>query len=464
MSLPIVAIVGLPNAGKSTFFNKIVGGQVAVTSEVAGTTRDRQYAEVPWNGSVFNMTDTAGLAFFGDENELERSVKKQIDIATKEADVLVLLVDGKAGVDTMDRSVLLAFRKIKKPVILAVNKLDSPKDLESITAPFYKLGIKAVFPISSVTGRGIGDLLDHVVSLLPPAASNTDNRQLTTDNGIHVAIVGKPNVGKSSIFNQIVDDERVVVSDVPGTTRTAIDSKVVIDGDEYTFIDTAGLKKKEHRQARPDIYSGFQTYKSIRRSDVCLFVIDASQPVTSQDQAIAAEIIDQEKGCIILATKIDAYLKDSKRKGTAGAGKKSKDSTITESEVGSLQAYISHNFPFLWMCPVYFVSGLTGEGITDALKNIKPIYQRRHKEVSQEELDALFKKWMKIAPPKRLLDQKEPKAYGLKQIATDPPKFEILVNHTPAIQETFRKTIENAIIKDLDFWGTPIKVHKVKKL
>lgn len=462
MSLPIVALVGLPNAGKSTFFNKIVGGQVAVTSEVAGTTRDRQYAEVPWNGAVFNMTDTAGLAFFGDQNELERSVKKQIDIATKEADVLVLLVDGKAGADTMDRSVLLAFRKIKKPVVLAVNKLDSPKDLESITAPFYKLGIKAVFPISSVTGRGIGDLLDHVVSLLPQSEPQTSSLPAATS--ISVAIVGKPNVGKSSIFNQIVNDERVVVSDVPGTTRTAIDSKITIDGDEYTFIDTAGLKKKEHRQARPDIYSGFQTYKSIRRSDVCLFVIDASQPVTSQDQAIAAEIIDQEKGCIILATKIDVYLKGSKRGGTAGAGKKHTDSTITESEVGSLQAYISHHFPFLWMCPVYFVSGLTGEGITDALKNIKPIYERRHKKVSQEDLDALFKKWMKIAPPKRLLDQKEPKAYGLKQIATDPPKFEILVNHTPAIQETFRKTIENAIIKDLDFWGTPIKVHKIKKI
>lgn len=469
MKLPIVAIVGLPNAGKSTFFNKIVGGQVAVTSEVAGTTRDRQYAEVPWSTHTFSLTDTAGLAFFGDENELERSVKKQIDIATKEADVLLLLVDGKAGVDAIDRSVLLAFRKIKKPVVLAVNKLDSPNNLESLTAPFYKLGVKAVFPISSVTGRGIGDLLDHVVSVLPPSDPTTYSLPASSAGGqpttsISVAVVGKPNVGKSSIFNQIVEDERVVVSDVPGTTRTAIDSKIILDGDEYTFIDTAGLKKKEHRQARPDIYSGFQTYKSIRRSDVCLFVIDASQPVTSQDQAIAAEIIDQEKGCIILATKIDAYLKDSKRTGTAGAGKKSKDSAITETEVAPLQAYISHNFPFLWMCPVYFVSGLTGEGINDALKNIKPIYERRHKEVSQEDLDALFKKWMKIAPPKRLLDQKEPKAYGLKQIATNPPKFEILVNHTPAIQETFRKTIENAIIKDLDFWGTPIKVHKIKKI
>lgn len=462
MKLPIVAIVGLPNAGKSTFFNKIVGGQVAVTSEIAGTTRDRQYAEVPWSTHTFSLTDTAGLAFFGDENELERSVKKQIDIATKEADVLLLLVDGKAGVDAIDRSVLLAFRKIKKPVVLAVNKLDSPNNLESITAPFYKLGIKAVFAISSVTGRGIGDLLDHVVSILPHSEPSAHHLPPTTS--ISVAIVGKPNVGKSSIFNQIVEDERVVVSDVPGTTRTAIDSKVTIDGDEYTFIDTAGLKKKEHRQARPDIYSGFQTYKSIRRSDVCLFVIDASQPVTSQDQAIAAEIIDQEKGCIILATKIDAYLKDTKRKGTAGAGKTAKASTITETEVAALQAYISKNFAFLWMCPVYFVSGLTGEGIDDALKNIKPIYERRRKVVSQEDLDALFKKWMKISPPKRLLDQKEPKAYGLQQIATDPPKFEILVNHTPAIQETFRKTIENAIIKDLDFWGTPIKVHKIKKI
>lgn len=451
MSLPVVALVGLPNAGKSTLFNKIVGGQLAVTSEVAGTTRDRQYMEVAWNGRHFNLLDTAGLDFFGDQDELEISVKKQIDIATKEADVLLLVTDGKAGVEALDRNVILSFRKIKKPAIVVVNKLDSPKNTEALAAPFFKLGLKSVFSVSSVTGRGIGDLLDHLVSILPQAKSESTTENLPSKSSIHVAIVGKPNVGKSSIFNKILNQERVVVSNIPGTTRTAIDSKVEIDGVDYTFIDTAGLKKKEHRQDRPDIYSGFQTYKSIRRSDVCLFVIDSNEKITSQDKAIAEEIIHQEKGCIVLVNKIDTYDK------TPIHG-----STKTDRE--ALQSYVSKHFPFLWMCPVYFVSGLTGEGITDALKNIKPIRERRCKQVSQEDLDALFKRWMKIAPPKRLLDQKEPKAYGIKQTAIDPPKFELLVNHTPAIQEIFRKTIENAIVKELDYWGTPIKVHKVKKI
>ena len=467
MTLPIVALVGLPNAGKSTLFNKIVGGQLAVTSEVAGTTRDRQYAEVAWNGKHFNLLDTAGLDFFGDKDELEISVKKQIDIATKEADILLLVTDGKAGVEALDRNVILSFRKIKKPSIVVVNKLDSPKNTEALAAPFFKLGLKSVFSVSSVTGRGIGDLLDQVVSILPSKTSDSHVSQLrpgyvgqaslTSQASINVAIVGKPNVGKSSIFNKILGQERVVVSNIPGTTRTAIDSEINIGGIDYTFIDTAGLKKKEHRQARPDVYSGFQTYKSIRRSDVCLFVVDATEPITSQDKSIAEEIIHQEKGCIVLVNKIDLYNASQKRP-------KEKEKTGEAPENLKLQAYISHHFPFLWMCPVYFVSGLDGTGLTEALEQIKPIAERRAKTVPEETLKALLAKCMKTNPPKRLMDQKVPKVFDLLQIATNPPKFQLLVNHTPAIQEQFRKSIENAIIKELDFWGTPIKVHKVKKI
>ncbi len=466
MHLPIVALVGLPNAGKSTLFNKIVGGQLAVTSEVAGTTRDRQYAEVAWNGKHFNLLDTAGLDFFGDKDELEISVKKQIDIATTEADILLLVTDGKAGVEALDRNVILSFRKIKKPAIVVVNKLDSPKNTEALAAPFFKLGIKSVFSVSSVTGRGIGDLLDHITSLLPDS-DPANAYPLTPKASIAVAIVGKPNVGKSSIFNKILGQERVVVSNIPGTTRTAIDSEIQIDGVDYTFIDTAGLKKKEHRQARPDVYSGFQTYKSIRRSDVCLFVVDATEPITSQDKAIAEEIIHQEKGCIILVNKMDLYELETKRgkKPSTPLSKETLDKTNNQQfAINNLQLYISHHFPFLWMCPVYFVSGLDGTGLAEALEQIKPIFDRRAKTVPEETLKALLAKCIKANPPKRLMDQKVPKISGLVQIGTNPPKFQLLVNHTPAIQEQFRKSIENAIIKELDFWGTPIKVHKVKKI
>lgn len=473
MSLPIVAIVGPPNAGKSTLFNKIIGEMKAVTSDVAGTTRDRQYAPTAWNGAAFELVDTAGLdspstpsskgvhsssAAFkggarGGESELETSVNKQIDVAAKEAQVIVMVVDGKLSPDSLDRQVLLKFRKSKQPVVLAINKLDSPKNLEALTASFLKLGLKAVFPVSSVTGRGIGDMLDHIVSVLPAAKLDPTPLALSPSTGIAVAIVGKPNVGKSSIFNQILKNERVVVSNVPGTTRTAIDSEITIDGTDYTFIDTAGLKKKAARQAQPDVFSSYQTYKSIRRSDVCFFVIDATEEVTSQDQSVAQEIISQEKGCIVLVNKIDLYDAGQQKKKTVAAPTRDK-----------LQAYVSHHFPFLWMCPVFFVSGKTGEGLSDAITAVKKIDESRKQVVDPEALKDLLARRKKQNPPKRLMDQKEPKVYSLAQVETNPPKFELLVNHTPAIQENFRKSVENAIIKELDFWGTPIKVRLVKKV
>ena len=463
MSLPIVALVGPPNAGKSTLFNKIIGEMKAVTSDVAGTTRDRQYAPTGWNGAAFELVDTAGLEADA-ASELEASVHKQIEVAAKEAQVIVMVVDGKLPPDSLDRQVLLKFRKSKQPVVLAINKLDSPKNLEALTASFLKLGLKAVFPVSSVTGRGIGDMLDHIVSVLPTAEqeetrdtrldSGVDPRRKRQETGsIGVAIVGKPNVGKSSIFNQILKDERVVVSNVPGTTRTAIDSDVTINGTDYTFIDTAGLKKKAARQAQPDVFSSYQTYKSIRRSDVCFFVVDATEEVTSQDQSVAQEIISQEKGCIVLVNKIDLY--------DAGQQKKK---TVAEPSREKLQAYISHHFPFLWMCPVFFVSGKTGEGLSEAIAAINKIDASRKQIVNPEALKDLLARRKKQNPPKRLMDQKEPKVYSLAQVETNPPKFELLVNHTPAIQENFRKSVENAIIKELNFWGTPIKVRLVKKV
>lgn len=463
MSLPIVAIVGPPNAGKSTLFNKIIGEMKAVTSDVAGTTRDRQYAPTGWNGAAFELVDTAGLEADA-AGELELSVHKQIEVAAKEAQVIVMVVDGKLPPDSLNRQVLLKFRKSKQPVVLAINKLDSPKNLEALTANFLKLGLKAVFPVSSVTGRGIGDMLDHIVSVLPSSSlplskgelegvdTRTSNLEPETSS-IAVAIVGKPNVGKSSIFNQLLKDERVVVSNVPGTTRTAIDSKINIDGTDYTFIDTAGLKKKAARQAQPDVFSSYQTYKSIRRSDVCFFVVDATEEVTSQDQSVAQEIISQEKGCIVLVNKIDLY--------DAGQQKKK---TVAQPNREKLQAYISHHFPFLWMCPVFFVSGKTGEGLSEAIAAINKIDASRKQIVNPEALKDLLARRKKQNPPKRLMDQKEPKVYSLAQVETNPPKFELLVNHTPAIQENFRKSVENAIIKELDFWGTPIKVRLVKKV
>lgn len=434
--LPILAIVGEPNVGKSTLMNKIYGERIAVTSVVAGTTRDRQYLDTSWNGVDFTMVDTAGITF-GNAQELEAELEQQIDVATQEATMLLLVVDGKGTVDVIDRKALLKFRKMKKPIVVAVNKLDSPNNLEAATAPFLKLGIKNVFPISSVTGRGIGDLLDQIAKELKKVAV----KKTVVPKGIAVSIVGKPNVGKSSILNKILNEQRVIVSPIPGTTRTAIDTHVKINKVDYTFIDTAGLKRKDHRQKQPDVFSGFQTFKSIRRSDVVMFVIDVNEPITKQDQVIAGEILDLAKGVIIVGNKMDMY-DDAEKK---------------------LQDYISLHFPFLWFSPVFLVSAKNGRGLPEAIDAIKPIYENRQRQVSDEDLQVVLEQTLKTNPPKRLRDQREPKIYSISQIADNPPNFQIIVNRSGAISTQYRRFLLKHLIKRLDLYGTPIKLSLKQK-
>lgn len=430
--LPIVAIVGEPNVGKSTLLNKIAGYRAAVTSPVAGTTRDRQYVDTSWNGVTFTLVDTAGITF-GHTGELETALNEQIDIAVDQADLLLFVVDAKAGREQVDRKTIQKFRRSKKPVVVAINKMDSPKNIESTVAPFQALGIKALFPTSAVTGRGLGDLLDHITNFLKQ--HHLDNvAELAKLQGIAVSIVGKPNVGKSSILNKILGQKRVVVSELPGTTRTAVDTQTQIDGQDYSFIDTAGLKKKEHRQKLPDIFSGFQTFKAIRRSDISLLVVDASSPITKQDQHIAAEIIEQNKGVVIVANKMDLY----------------------HGGEQELRDYISYNFPFLWYSPLIFVSAQTGQGINGVIEALKPIYANRHKVIDQDKIDQLLKTTLKFNAPKRLRDQKIPKVMGLKQLATNPPVFQLLVNYPATISQAYRRYLLKHIMKAFDFWGTPV--------
>lgn len=447
-NLPLVAIVGQPNAGKSTLINKIIRKPLAVTSDVAGTTRDRQYVDTTWSGVDFTLVDTAGLDLHGTEG-LEMSLLKQIDVALEEADVVVFVVDGKEPVSAVSKEAIKKFRGHKKPLILVVNKLDSARAHTEKLIEFQKLGIKPVFPVSSVSGVGMGDMLENITETLTKL--NLHEIKKVKDTGIAISIVGKPNVGKSSIFNSILKEERVVVSPIAGTTRTAIDSRIKINGVDYTFIDTAGLKKKEHRQSEPDLFSGFQTFKAIRRSDVCFFVIDSTQEITKQDQRVAQEILAMDKGCIILANKCD-LLED---KSVLGKNTKS----ITKNHGDQYQTvrdYISHHFPFLWMCPLFFVSAVSGQGLDEVLNSVEPIWQRRNKTIESSVLKDLLKKKMKENPPKLLRDQKPPKVLGLNQLETNPPLFELVVNHPAAISMQFRKFLENSITKELDFYGTPI--------
>lgn len=429
--LPIIALVGEPNAGKSTLMNKIAGKQLAVTSPIAGTTRDRQYADSEWNGRSFSMVDTAGITF-SETGELESALLEQIDVALAEADVILFVVDGKTAAESLDRKTILKFRKSKKPVILALNKLDSPKQLEQTIADFQSLGIKQIFGVSALTGRGLGDLLDACVEALPPEKEMTEKKE----SDIAVAIVGKPNVGKSSLLNAILKEKRVVVSSIPGTTRTAIDTETEINGTTYTFIDTAGLKRKDYRQELPDQYSGFQTFKSIRRSDVAILVISALEPISKQDQHIAGEIVDMAKGCILVVNKMDEFHGDETR----------------------LRDHVSYHLPFLWYSPLFFTSAVTGENIDEVIAAIKPILENRKKEIPQEDLDRLLAKSLEVNPPKLLRDQRKPKVLGLTQIGTEPPTFELYVNFPAAISTQYRKSLQKAIAKYMDFWGTPVEL------
>jgi GTP-binding protein len=433
-NFPLVALIGAPNTGKSTLLNKIAGKHLAITANMAGTTRDRQYVDTFWDGVGFTLVDTAGLDLAG-EGELEENIQKQIEVAVKEAQVLIMVADGKQPARALDASVLKHFRKTDKPIILAVNKLDSPK-FETALAEFQVLGIKPLVAVSAVTGRGIGDLLDLVVKQLPQSPS-----EQPLPSGPAVALVGKPNVGKSSIFNRLLSEERVVVSATPGTTRTSIDTLLKFEGEDYTLIDTAGLKKKEHKQTQADLYSGFQTFKSIRRSDVVLFVVDSVEQVTKQDKQIAQEIIQMEKGCVILVNKMDIY----------------------DSEEKKLRDYVSFHFPFLWMCPIFFVSGKTGSNLKEALRAVKPIVENRQKEISAEDLENFLQRKLKQNPPKLLRDQKQPKVFSLTQIGHTPPAFELLVNHPATISSQFRHFLQNAIIKELGFWGTPVRLNLLGK-
>ncbi len=433
VSLPLVAIIGRPNVGKSTLVNRLAATREAIVHPVAGVTRDRNYIETDWAGRAFTIIDTGGISF-QDEGLLEREVTRQATLAMEEADVIVFVVDGDSGVMSEDERIAKVLRGSEKPVILAVNKIDSERE-EMDVYQFYKLGLGDPYPVSAMHGLGAGDLLDAVVALLPEA------KEPVAPEEIKVAIVGRPNAGKSSLLNRIIGEERAIVSDVPGTTRDAIDTVFEMNGDKYRFIDTAGLRRPPKVKEDLEYYGFVRSLRALDRADIALVVVDASVGATQQDQRIAAYA--ETRGCatVIVANKWD----------TVEAEK------ATEAERG-----IREKLKFVGYSPVLRVSALTGRGVSKVMKAVQKAYAEYEKRIPTAKVNSFVERLRAIgyAPSKK---GKSLRIGYAAQIGTKPPSFVFFVNDPSLVTESFERYLENRLREAFGFEACPISMRFRRK-
>lgn len=431
MSKPTIAIVGRPNVGKSTLFNRIVGGRRAIVSEAAGTTRDRHFGEAEWGGRSFWIVDTGGLV--PDSNDsMDRAIRRQVELALDEADLIVFLVDGKEGLLAVDRAIADRLRKANRPVLLAVNKLD---DLERSTAQydFYRLGFGDPVGVSAAVGKGSGDLLDAIVARLPPKRADE------MEPAIGVAIVGRPNVGKSSLANRLLGEERHLVAPEAGTTRDAIDSLLRFRGRGLNFIDTAGLRKRSKVEDDVEFYSTLRTRRAIERADVCVLVVDAALGLHTQDLRIATEVWDRGAGLIIAVNKWD--LVEEKDANTARRGEES----------------LAERAPFLRDVPFLYVSALTGQRVRNLLDLILEVAADRDLRVPTSEVNRVLEQLVqRAAPPQKPGD--EVKLLYASQIGTAPPTFAIVTNRPDDVPESYQRYLSHGFRTAWRFSGSPLRL------
>lgn len=430
MSKPVVAIVGRPNVGKSTFFNYLAGRRISIIDDTPGVTRDRIYAETEWRGRKFTIIDTGGIEP-DTEDYIKQQMVRQAHFAIEMADVIIMLVDAKAGLTAMDEDVANLLRKAAKPVLVAVNKVDAPGQAPADVYEFYNLGMGEIYPISSIHGLGIGELLDAVYEHFPPAAETDEN-----DDAIKVAVIGKPNVGKSSIINRILGEERVIVSDVPGTTRDAIDTRFEVDGRRYVFIDTAGIRRKSKVEDEIEKYSVLRSLAAVDRADVCIIMLDAQEGVTEQDTRIAGYAHEQGKASIIAVNKWD----------------------LVEKKTGTLEEYkkkIATDMDFMSYAPIVFISAKTGQRVNRLLELIDYVYDQATLRIQTGVLnDVLNEAIAMVQPPsdkgKRL------KIYYMTQTGVRPPTFVLFVNDAELMHYSYERYLKNTLRSNFGFEGTPI--------
>lgn len=432
MSKPIVAIVGRPNVGKSTLFNKISGSRISIVEDTPGVTRDRIYNNIEWNGRALTLVDTGGIEPRVDDMMLGY-MREQAQTAIETADVIVFMVDVTTGVTASDRDVATMLMKSRKPLILCVNKVDSVGELPMEYYEFYELGIDGdPIPVSSVHGTGTGDLLDRIVELCPDTEAEEE------DDSIKVAVIGKPNAGKSSIINKILGENRLIVSNIAGTTRDAIDTAFENEFGRYTFIDTAGIRRQSKVNDRIEKFSVLRSKAAVERADVCLILIDGTEGLTEQDERIAGLAHEAGKPSVIVVNKWDAVEKDN---GTVKA---------FEDKIRTGLAYMSY-------APIMFVSAKTGQRVGKLFELINRIYEQSCMRISTGMLnDVLSDAVMRVQPPtdkgRRL------KIYYITQTSVKPPVFVIFCNDAELFHFSYQRYIENQIREVFGFYGTPIVI------
>ena len=431
MNKPIVAIVGRPNVGKSTFFNKISGQRLAIVDDTPGVTRDRIYADAEWNGRAVTLVDTGGIEPVTD-SELLKQMRIQAQLAIDSADVIIFLTDVSTGVTADDKDVSTMLRKSGKPVLVAVNKCDKgvpPPDFYE----FYSLGFEDVFPVSSLHGTGTGDLLDRVVELLPPENGSPDE-----EDYIRVAVIGKPNAGKSSIVNRIAGEERAIVSDVPGTTRDAIDSKVENSYGKYIFVDTAGIRRSAKIDDKLEKYSVMRAELAVERADVCVIMVDANEGVTAQDERIAGIAHNAGKPSVIVINKWDTVEKDN-------------DTTKNfTKKVYDALSYMTY-------APVLFVSAKTGQRVDRLFELINYVANSAATRISTGMINDLLNDATQLVQPPS--DKgRQLKLYYMTQTGIKPPTFVIFCNRAELFHFSYQRYIENCLRNTYGFEGTPIRI------
>ena len=429
MARPVVTIVGRPNVGKSTLFNRIAGKRISITEDTPGVTRDRIYAEGEWLDKHFTLIDTGGIET-NTTDTIFAQMRIQAEIAIELADVVIFMVDGKEGVTAADTEVAQLLRKSKKDIILVCNKIDKFVNNNNIFE-FYNLGLGEPIAISSTEALGLGDLLDIVISKFDDESDTTEE-----DDRIKIAVIGKPNAGKSSIINKIIGQDRVIVSDIPGTTRDAIDTEFERGGQKYTIIDTAGIRRKSRISETVEKYSVIRAFTAVERADVCVLIIDADKGITDQDIRIAGYAHDNYKGMVIVVNKWDLIEKDDKT-------------------FKNFNDDIRNQFAYMTYAPILTTSALTGQRVNKILETVNEVYSFRTLRVSTGVLNDILIDAVLMNQPRTVKGKKLKIFYGT-QVSVNPPKFVIFVNDSTIVHFSYQRYLENKIRESFEYKGTPI--------